>query len=151
MIIIIIIIIIVVVVVVAVVVVVVVAAVAVAVVVVVVVVVVVAAAVSVVVVVVVVIVIIIIIIITIMILIIIAFKDAIRDFLQSPHCPANRLQPYDQVAQAQSCANHVQYIERLSHATYRVTCLVVQRDSSDIKIDRVEIAFILAIFHWLNH
>ena len=28
----------------------------------------------------------------IIIIIIIAFKDAIRDFLQSPHCAANRLQ-----------------------------------------------------------
>ena len=32
---------------------------------------------------------------------------------------------YAQVAQAQSCANHVQHIERLSHATCRVKCHVV--------------------------
>ena len=50
-----------------------------------------------------------------------------------------------QVAREQSCANHVQHIERLSRlSTYRVTCHVVRRDSSAIKFDRVEIAFILA-------
>ena len=38
-------------------------------------------------------------------------------FLQSPHCVSNT---YTQVARAQSCQNHVQHIECLSH----VTCLV---------------------------
>ena len=33
-------------------------------------------------------------------------------FLQSPHCSANCLQ-HAQVARAQSCANHVQHIERM--------------------------------------
>ena len=51
----------------------------------------------------------------IIIIIIIAFKGAIRDFLQSPHSAANCLQP--QVARVQSCANHVQHIERLSYAS----------------------------------
>ena len=44
---------------------------------------------------------------------------------------------YAKVAQAQSCANHVQHIERLSHATCRVMCHAVRRDSSAIKFDRV--------------
>ena len=51
------------------------------------------------------------------IIIIIAFKGAIRDFLQSPHSAANCLNMYAQVARAQPCANHVQHIERLSHAS----------------------------------
>ena len=49
---------------------------------------------------------------------------------------------YTQVARAPSCANHVQHIERLSCAICRVTCHMVRRDSSAIKFDRVEIAFI---------
>ena len=55
-----------------------------------------------------------------------------------------------QVARTRSCANHMQHIERLSRATCD-TCHVVRRDSSAIKFDRVEIAFILALFYWLNH
>ena len=59
---------------------------------------------------------------------------------------------YSQVAQAQSCANHVQHSERLSRASDRVMRHVVRRDSSAIKFDRVEIAFIWAfIFFWLNN
>ena len=49
---------------------------------------------------------------------------------------------YAQVARTQSCANHMQHIERLSCGTCRETCQVVRRDSSTIKFDRVEIAFI---------
>ena len=63
-----------------------------------------------------------------------------RSFLQS-HSGVNCLQ-HAQVAQAQSCVNHVQHIERLPRATCRVTCHLVQRDSSVIKFDRVEIALI---------
>ena len=74
----------------------------------------------------------------------IAFKGAIRDFLQSP----TRTLKWPR---AQWCANHVQHIERFSRAACRATCHVVWRDSSAIKFDRVEIAFILAIFYWLNH
>ena len=48
-------------------------------------------------------------------------------------------------------ANLVQHIKRLSHATCRVTCHLVRKDSSDIKFDKVEIAFIWALFHLLNH
>ena len=47
---------------------------------------------------------------------------------------------YAQVVQL--CANHVQHIEYLSHATCHVTCHVVQRDSSAFKFDRVKIAFV---------
>ena len=36
---------------------------------------------------------------------------------------------YAEVARAQSCANHMQHIERLSRATCHVTCHVVRRDS----------------------
>ena len=42
--------------------------------------------------------------------IIIAFKEAIRDFLQYPHCAANFLQHVRSVARAQSCRNHVQHV-----------------------------------------
>ena len=52
-----------------------------------------------------------------------------------------------QVAQAQSCANHVQHIERLSRATC-IMCHLVRRDSSATKFGRVEIAFFLAC--WLT-
>ena len=31
-----------------------------------------------------------------------------------------------------------------------VLCQVVQRDSSAVKVDRVEIAFDLTLFHWLK-
>ena len=56
------------------------------------------------------------------IIIIIAFKGAIRDFfffffynlLTAPQTVSNT---YAQVAQAPSCANHVQRIERLSRAS----------------------------------
>ena len=36
------------------------------------------------------------------------------------------------------------------HHVQHVVCLVVQRDSSDIKLDRAEIAFTLALFYWLK-
>ena len=52
---------------------------------------------------------------------------------------------------AQSCANYVQHIERSPCATCRVMCHVVRRDSSAVKYDRVEIAFIWVLFYWLNH
>ena len=80
------------------------------------------------------------IIIMIIIIIIIAFKGAIRDFLESPYCTVSNT--YDQEAREQPCANHMQHIERLSRATCRVTCHVVRRDSSAVKFDRVEIAII---------
>ena len=61
--------------------------------------------------------IIIMIVIIIIMIIIIAFIGAVRDFLQSPRCAVNCLQHFPQMAKAQSCDNHVQYIERLSRAT----------------------------------
>ena len=68
-----------------------------------------------------------------------------RFFLQSCHCAANCLQHSlkwpernrVQITCNTSGAHHVQH----------VVCHVVQRDSSAIKFDRVEIAFILAIFY----
>ena len=57
-----------------------------------------------------------------------------------------RREPYAQVVRAQSCANHVQHIERLSRATRRVTCHVVRRDSSAMKSDRVQIALVELYF-----
>ena len=74
-----------------------------------------------------------------MITIIIVFKGAIRDFLRSPHSAANCLQhsgPGATVCKSQ--ATHRALITCKCH----VTCHLVRRDSSAIKFDRVEIAFI---------
>ena len=49
------------------------------------------------------------------VIIIIAFKGAIRDFLQSPHSAVSNT--YAQVARAQSCANPMQHIGRWSRAS----------------------------------
>ena len=65
------------------------------------------------------------------VIIVIAFKGAIQDLLRTVS------NMYAQVARAQSCANHVQHIERLSSAACRVTSHTVRRDSSAIKFDRV--------------
>ena len=83
------------------------------------------------------------IIIMIIIIIIIAFKGAIRDFfLQSPHSAANCLQHVRSSGQdatvCKSRATHRALITCKCH----VTCHLVRRDSSAIKFDRVEIAFI---------
>ena len=77
------------------------------------------------------------------IIIVIAFKGTIRDWWTVSNM-------YTQVARSQLCANHVQHIERLWRATCRVMCHVVWMDSSAIKFDRAEIAFIWALFYWLN-
>ena len=85
------------------------------------------------------------------IIIIIAFKGAIQDFLQSPHSAANRLQHV--------CLSGLGAIVWKSRATHpalftckcHVTCHLVWRDSSAIQCDRVEIAFIWALFYWLDH
>ena len=91
------------------------------------------------------------IIIIIIIIIIIAFKGAIRDFLQSPHSAANCLQHVrssgPRAVVCKSRATHRALITRKCH----VMCHLVRRDSSAIKFDRVEIAFIWAFFYWLNH
>ena len=62
------------------------------------------------------------------------------NLLTAPRTVSNT---YDQVARAQSCANHVQHIGRVQHAL----CHVAQRDSSAVKLDTVEIVFILALFY----
>ena len=80
-------------------------------------------------------------------IIIITLKGAIRDFYNLLTAPRTVSNMYAQVARAQLCANHVQHIECLSHATCHVTCHMVRRDSSAIKFDRVEIAFIVALFY----
>ena len=78
----------------------------------------------------------------IIIIIIIAFKGAIRDFLQSPHSAANCLQHV-----RSSGPGAIVYKSRATHLALftckcHVTCHLVRRDSSAIKFDRVEIAFI---------
>ena len=72
------------------------------------------------------------------------------EIFQSPYCTANGPH-HAQLAMEQSCAYHVQHIEHLSRATRRVTCHVVRRDSSTIKFDKVEIAFISALSYRRNH
>ena len=87
----------------------------------------------------------------IIIIIIIAFKGAIRDFLQSPHSAANCLQHVRSsgpgATVCKSRATHRALITCKCH----VMCHLVRRDSSAVKFDRVEIAFIWALFYWLNH
>ena len=87
----------------------------------------------------------------IIIIIVIAFKGAFRDFLRSPHSAANCLQHVCSSGRGafvcKSRATHQALITCKCH----VTCHLVQRDSSAIKCDRIEIAFISASFYWLNH
>ena len=84
-------------------------------------------------------------------IIIITFKGAVRDFLQSPHSAANCLQHAHSsgpgATACKLCATH------RAHITCKcpVTCHLVRRDSSAIKFDRDEIAFIWALFYWLKH
>ena len=81
-------------------------------------------------------------------IIIIAFKGAIRDCLQPPHSAANCLQHVRSsgpgATVCKSRATHRALITCKCH----VTCHLVRRDSSAIKFD---IAFIWALFYWLNH
>ena len=58
----------------------------------------------------------------------------LHSLLSAPQTISNT---YAQVTRTQSCANYMQHIKRLSHATCRVTCHVVRRDSSAVKFDRV--------------
>ena len=72
-------------------------------------------------------------------------KGSIQDILQSPHCAANCLQFIH------SRSSHVQITcitLGMSHHDMQHMCRMVQRDSSAIKADRLEITFILALFHW---
>ena len=78
----------------------------------------------------------------IIIIIIIALKGAILDFYNLLTVPWSVSNTYAQVAMAQSCANHMQHIERLLCGN--LLCHVVGRDG-------VEITFILAFFfYWLK-
>ena len=87
----------------------------------------------------------------IIIILVITFKGAVQDFLQSPHSAANCLQHVRSSGPGaivcKSCATHRALITCKRHVTYHL----VWRDSSAIKFDRVEIAFIWALFYWLNH
>ena len=86
-----------------------------------------------------------------LIIIIIAFKGAIRDFLQSPHSAANCLQHVRSSGPgAIVCESRATHRARITCKCH-VTCHLVRRDSSAIKFDRVEITFIWALFCWLNH
>ena len=85
------------------------------------------------------------------IIIIIAFRGTIRDFLQSPRSAANCLQHI-----RSSGPDAIVCKPRATHQTLitckcHVMCHLVRRDSSAIKFDRVEIAFIWSLFYWLNH
>ena len=81
-----------------------------------------------------------------LLIIIIAFKGAIRNLSQSPHSAANCLQHVRSsgpgATVCKSRATHWALITCKCH----VTCHLVRRDSSAIKFDRVEIAFIWALF-----
>ena len=73
-----------------------------------------------------------------MMMMMIAFRGAIRDFCYNLVTALRTASnTFAQVARDESCANHVQHIERLSRATRRLTCHVLRRDSSTIKFDRV--------------
>ena len=86
----------------------------------------------------------------IIIIIIIAFKGAIRDFLQSPHSAANRLQHVRSSGPGATVCKSRETHRALIMCKCHVMCHLVRRDSSAIKFDRVEIAFIWALFYWLN-
>ena len=88
------------------------------------------------------IIIIIIIIIIIVIVIIIAFKGAIRDFLQSPHSAANCLQHVRSSGPGAIVCKSRTTNRALITCKRHVTCHLVRRGSSAVKFDRVEIAFI---------
>ena len=70
------------------------------------------------------------------IIITIVLKGVIRDLYNLLTAPRTVSNTNAEVAQAQSCANHAQHVERLSHVQHAV-CHVVRRDSSAIKFDRV--------------
>ena len=81
-------------------------------------------------------------IIIIIIIIIIAFKGAIRDFLQSPHSAANCLQHVRSSGPGATVCKSRAAHQALIMCKCHVTCHLVRRSSSAIKFDRVEIAFI---------
>ena len=73
----------------------------------------------------------------IIIIMIIELKGLFEIFYNLLTAPRTVSNTYPQVARTQSCANHVQHIERLSRAACRVACHVVRRDSSAINSDGV--------------
>ena len=76
------------------------------------------------------------------IIIIIALKGAIRDILQS-HCAANCLKHVRSSGQgAIVCKSRA---AQTAYYVQHVVCHVLRRDGSASKVDRVEIAFILAL------
>ena len=78
----------------------------------------------------------------IIIIIIIAFKGAVRDFLQSPHSTANCLQHVHSSGPGATVCKSRATHQALITCKCHVTCHLVRRDSSAVKFDRVEIAFI---------
>ena len=65
------------------------------------------------------------------------------NLLTAPRTVSNA---YAQVARMYSCANHVQHTKH----SPRATCCVHCGTKGQFSDDRVEIAFILALFHWLK-
>ena len=74
----------------------------------------------------------------------IALKGAIRDLLQHPHCAVNCLQ------HVRSSGPGAIVCRSRAYQVQPAVCHLVRRDSSAVKFDRVEIAFILALFYWLK-
>ena len=58
----------------------------------------------------------------VVVVVVVVFKGENRAFYNLLTAPRTVSNTYAQVARAQSCANQVQHIERLSRASYRVTC-----------------------------
>ena len=74
--------------------------------------------------------------------IIIAFKGAIRDFIQSPDSAENCLQHVRSSGPGTIVCKPRATHRALITCKCHVTCHLVRRDSSAVKFDRVEIAFI---------
>ena len=83
-------------------------------------------------------------------MLIVALKGAIPDFYNLLTAPRTVSSPTHTLKWPGR--NRVQITCKTSSARYvqHVVCHVVRRDSSAIKFDRVEIAFILALFYWLK-
>ena len=78
----------------------------------------------------------------IIIIVIIAFKGAIRNFLQSPQSAANRLQHVRSSGPGATVCKSRATHQALITCKCHVTCHLVRRDSSAVKFDRVAILFI---------
>ena len=86
-----------------------------------------------------------IVIIIIILIIIIAFKGAIREFLQSPHCAANCLQHVHSCGPgAIACTSRATH---RAHITCNMSCYVPRGTKGQFTY-RVWITFILALFRW---